>query len=130
MVAYRQEILKAQAIGGLEAALALRVKQRAGARGRQHLEERGEAWRERGRSDNSLSEEKQSMSEEGRSRSWMSEEKQSTSEEGRSGSSMSEEEQSMGSEVHLSAGSAQLEERRTERGGHFYVCMVCTGGSP
>jgi hypothetical protein len=39
---------------------------------------------------------------------------------------MSEAKQSMASEVQVCAGSAQLEERRTERERHFYVCMLCT----
>jgi hypothetical protein len=42
MVANRPNILKAQSIGGLEAAFVTRVKALAGARGRQPLTEPGE----------------------------------------------------------------------------------------
>jgi hypothetical protein len=98
MVANRDNILKGQSIGGLEAAFALRVRPRAGAWGRQPLDEA---------------------------------EKQSMREEGRIDSSMSEEKQSMAPEQHVSAGRAQVEERRTEsEATSMYVCMLCTDGSP
>jgi hypothetical protein len=62
MVASRHSIFESSVNGSLEAACAITVRPRAGAWGLQHLDERGEAWRERGRSDSAMSEERRSMS--------------------------------------------------------------------
>jgi hypothetical protein len=61
MVANTHSIFESSVNGSLEAAFANRVRPRTSAWGRKYLDERGEAWRERGRSDGAVSEEKRGM---------------------------------------------------------------------